>query len=446
LLATIGPDGGYMVASPSARVHIDVRLVRQQGEWRISTPPAGVILTRLGLTRSFEQLKVYFLDRTLSTVVPDGVFLEASSTALATALVRRLLRGPSDWLGPAVRTAIPPGTTLIGTAPIDDRGTVTVDLSREMLGSTALQRTQLSAQLGWTLRQLPGINRLRLLVEGSPVPGVTALQNRDSWSTYDPIALSADALGYYRAGTQLRSVSGTPVAARVDVNGTTLDTVALSPSGSFAAGVLRSGTRTTVYVGSLESSPRPVVSSRVGFTAPSWDAGDEMWVMELGARPRLLVVRPQATPVVVAAPELAGRPIDAVRISRDGTRVAVIAGSGSRRELLIGRVRTNADGSLRVEAFRRPAPVLTGLIGVTWADPSTLAVLAVRRPGALRPWLVGVDGAEINPITTAGLTTYDEIAAAPGQPTLVGSRGLVYSAQRGLWTVVGRGSQPGYPG
>ncbi|MDX6285681.1 MAG: hypothetical protein QOG53_1166 [Frankiales bacterium] len=446
LLATIGPDGGYTVATSVARLNADIRLVQEQGEWRISNPPPGVILTRLGLTRSFEQLKVYFLDRTLDTVVPDDVFLEASSTALATALVRRLLRGPTTWLEPAVRTAIPPGTTLIGTAPIDDRGTVTVDLSQEVLASTSLQRAQLSAQIGWTLRQLPVVTRVHVLAEGSPIPGVPAFQGRDTWSSYDPSALSADATGYFRAGNRLRSVSGTPVAARVEVDGTTLDRVALSPSGTYAAGLLHAAGRTTLYVGSVETAPRAVLSNSAGFTPPSWDAGNELWTVELGAAPRLLVVRPPAKPVVVAAPELAGRVISAARISRDGTRLAVIAGVGAQRELLVGRVRTTGNDALRVEEFRRPGPELTAAKDLSWADPSTLAVLAVRRTGALRPWLVRVDGAELNPITTAGVLSYDEIAAAPGQPTLVESRGLVYSAQRGLWTVLGRGSQPAYPG
>jgi hypothetical protein len=44
------------------------------------------------------------------------------------------------------------------------------------------------------------------------------------------------------------------------------------------------------------------------------------------------------------------------------------------------------------------------------------------------------------------LVSFDAIAAAPGQPTLVESRGQVYAAERGLWTVKGPGSQPAYPG
>jgi hypothetical protein len=446
LVATIGSDGGYDIAAAGERLSVDLRLVQQGGEWRINNPPAGVILTRLGLARSFEERTVYYLDRTLDTVVPDDVFLPASSTAAATVLVRRLLRGPSAWVAPAVRSAVPTGTTLIGTAPVDDRGTVTVDLSREVLSSTALQRVQLSAQIGWTLRQLPGFNQVRLLVDGTPLPSVPAVQGRDSWASYDPAALSADKTGYYRRGTQLLSVSGIPLPGQLAVNGTTLDRVSLAPSGTYAGGLLRSGGRTTVYVGNLNNAPRAVLSSRAGFTPPSWDASDEMWTVERSATPRVVVVRPPGTSVTVSAPSLSGLRVDAFRVSRDGTRVAVVAGTGSDRALLVARIRTGTDGALRLDAFRRPAPELSAVTDVSWADPSTLAVLATNRAGPARPWLVRVDGAETNPITTAGLTSYDEIAAAPGQPTLVESRGLVYTAQRGLWTALGRGSQPSYPG
>jgi hypothetical protein len=345
-----------------------------------------------------------------------------------------------------VRSALPSGTNLIGTAPVDDRGTITVDLSLEVLSSSALQRAQLSAQIGWTLRQLPGFNQVRLLVDGTPLPSVPAVQGRESWSSYDPAALSADKTGYYRHGNQLLGVSGIPLAGQLAVDGTTLDRVALAPSGTYAGGLLRSSGRTTVYVGNLNNAPRAVLSSRANFTAPSWDASDEMWTVERGATARVIVVRPPGSSATVVAPTLSRLRIEALRVSRDGTRVAVIAGSGSSRELLIGRVRVGADGVLRLDAFRRPAPELTGVSTLSWADPSTVAILATNRAGPPRPWLVRVDGAETTTISTAGLTVYDDIAAAPGQPTLVSSRGLVYTAQRGLWTALGRGSQPSYPG
>jgi hypothetical protein len=135
-----------------------------------------------------------------------------------------------------------------------------------------------------------------------------------------------------------------------------------------------------------------------------------------------------------------------LRISRDGTRVAVIAGSGHATELLVGRVRTTSDGALRLDGFRSPDPTLSDVGDVTWADPSTLLVLG-RASGAARiPWLVGIDGASVGAVTTSGLTAYGALAGAPGLPTLVASGALIYQAAHGLWAPVGRGSEPAYPG
>src|SRR4051794_12447973 len=76
-LARIGRDGAYTVSPPSARLSADLKLVREEGEWRIANPPAGVMLTTLDLARSLQQLDVFFLTRGLDTVVPDQVYLSA---------------------------------------------------------------------------------------------------------------------------------------------------------------------------------------------------------------------------------------------------------------------------------------------------------------------------------------------------------------------------------
>src|SRR4051794_10389291 len=100
LLASIAPDGDYSVAAPGATVQTDFRLVREQGQWRIANPPAALLLTTLDLSRSLRPQAVYFLNRDLSVVVPDTVFMSATPPGLATALVRALLHGPTAWLSP----------------------------------------------------------------------------------------------------------------------------------------------------------------------------------------------------------------------------------------------------------------------------------------------------------------------------------------------------------
>ena len=243
LLASIGRDGGYTVATSGAQVRENFRVVRQHGEWRIANPPTGLLLTALDLNRSLRAQPVYFLDRSLSVVVPDNVFFAVTGPGLTTALVRALLAGPTAWFAPAVRTAIPAGTSLLGTVPVDDRGNATVDLSQQVLDSTGAQRAQLSAQIVWTLRNVPGVTRVRLLAEGNPldVPGAGSTQSRDAWPTYDPSALTASASGYYRAGPRVMKVNGGALPGPLGTGALSLDHVALSPDLSFAIALGRSG-------------------------------------------------------------------------------------------------------------------------------------------------------------------------------------------------------------
>jgi hypothetical protein len=222
--------------------------------------------------------------------------------------------------------------------------------------------------------------------------------------------------------------------------------IAISPDLAFAAGITRVGNRSTVYAGSLAAEPRPVYSANAAFTSPSWDTSGELWTVQLTPVPQVLVIRPAAPVVRVPASGLAGLAIRELRVSRDGTRVAVVARSGRGTELLIGRVATTSDGALRLEAFRAPDPTLTDVAHVTWADANTVLVLGRSAGGARIPWLVDIDGANPGPLTTSGLTSYDAVAGAPGQAVLAESGGEIYQAAHGLWTPVGHGHEPAYPG
>jgi hypothetical protein len=445
LVASIAGDGGYTVAPAGSELRVALRLVKQRGEWRIANPPSGLLLSRENVNHALSAQFVYFLNRDLSTVVPNTVFLPASGQALATSMMRWLLRGPTSWLGPAVRTAIPAGTTLEGPVPIV-HGTAIVNLSQEVLDSTAAQRAQLSAQIVWTLTGVPTVTKVRLLVDGNPLdvtPAGTS-QARDDWPTYDPGALSAAAQGFFRSGERVVTISGGHLPGPLGTTPTTLQHVAVSPDLAFIGGLRTAAGRTSVYVGSLATEPRVVYSGAGPFTAPSWDRDGELWTVQLSPRPRVLLIRPGQQVVQIPAPSLDGQVVRALRISRDGTRVAVIVGT-TQTQLLVGRVRTTSSG-LRLDGFINPAALLRDVTNATWADANTVLVLAHAVGRARIPWLVDVDGVRPAPVTTTGLTSYDAVAGAPGQPTLVESDGEIYQAARGFWTPVARGVEPAYPG
>jgi spore germination protein GerM len=94
-----------------------------------------------------------------------------TTKAVATAAVRELLAGPSSVeraASPAISSAIPAGTTLLGITIAD--GVATVDLSREFEsgGGTESMLSRL-AQVVYTLTQFPTVQGVRFELDGRPV-------------------------------------------------------------------------------------------------------------------------------------------------------------------------------------------------------------------------------------------------------------------------------------
>ena len=78
---------------------------------------------------------------------------------MSTDLLQALLQGPGPWLEPAVINGFPVGTELKAVDTVD--GIVQIDLTAAVLQADDLARQQLSAQIVWTLRQVPGFRGSR---------------------------------------------------------------------------------------------------------------------------------------------------------------------------------------------------------------------------------------------------------------------------------------------
>lgn len=106
---------------------------------------------------------VYFADRQAMNVIPEPRALVGEGGALATAVVQALLTGPTD---PYLSQSLPTGTRLLRPVTVAG-GVATVDLSGEM------ERLQGSAEssiavnsLLFTLTEIPGVDRVQILVNG----------------------------------------------------------------------------------------------------------------------------------------------------------------------------------------------------------------------------------------------------------------------------------------
>ena len=122
----------------------------------------------------YQSYDLYFVGNNRS-LVPDPIYLPALSNPanVASALIKALLNGPSEWLKPAVSTTIPPNTSLsVDSVTITD-GIAEVALGESILALQDAQRSLLAAQIAFTLKQVAGVKGVVIKVNQQPyrVPG-----------------------------------------------------------------------------------------------------------------------------------------------------------------------------------------------------------------------------------------------------------------------------------
>lgn len=466
--------GGAFVDRPGGRgdrLDLVLELRQADGVWRLDNPPRGVLLRDVDFAQAYRSIDVYFLARDRDVLVPDPRYIDRSLARVAqpTAVVRALLDGPSDWIAPAVRTALPAGTRLLGNVAANpDEDDLVVDLSPEVENVSQPERRLVAAQLGASLSQYTGV-RIQVAGRSLSIDGAPEVQRAEQWQRYDPNAPRAGLEAYYvadgavslldpgdRSGSKRRPTPVAPEATSGVVS------AGLSDDLRAVALVRRApGGRQVLHVGLAgESAGAKVTGVRI--TRPSWGfgAGDGALVAVDGAR--LLRVPALGEPVQVTAPGLVRRPVAALRVAPDGVRVAVVAGPPGQETLSVGLLVRPDARNRRVERLvqlRTVGGPLTGVVDAGWSGQSTLfaaaAAASSTEAGAGEgpvTWDVSVDGATRDLGPSAGLPVVPAaVAVAPGEAPLVEAGGKVYRRFTGQWgaPVAGllpQGSAPFYPG
>jgi hypothetical protein len=161
--------GGWRGSSPGRSEDLDISLVSEGGQWRVDNPVNALVVPTPFFDRSFERFNLYFFDQTGRVLLPDPVFIPRGQQT-ATNLVRGLLAGPGATIGEISRSALPVRTDLDLSVVVTGSGVAEVPLSRELLQASPAEISRAVDQLAWTLRQVPDIERVRITVDGAPVP------------------------------------------------------------------------------------------------------------------------------------------------------------------------------------------------------------------------------------------------------------------------------------
>jgi hypothetical protein len=414
-VATVDSSGAYQ---PDAGVTpLAFRLAQQDdGEWRITEAPDGVVIDRDVFTNVFHRYSLMYFDPTWQFLVPDVRWFP--TTNAATRIARALVNGaPSAWLADSVQNAFPESVSARPSVPLDS-GIAQVTLSAEALlvESNTLDRmqTQLDASLATA-----GVAGAQMLVASTELDA-EPVSTRSTRVTGPPLVLTDEGFGFL-AGDELTPVPGLSEAMRLVAPAS----IQVSPDRDFAAVRLVDGGVARVPA----DSPVAVVDSRGGLIDPGADPFGYIWSV------------PRAQPSAVTAFSIAGQQfavadawpgaseILATAVSRDGTRLAALLVTGGRSEVWIaGIVRGSEAVPVRLGEAVPLGPVTGSGSGLAWLDDTTLGVLSTESGGPLfSEQLVGGPAtgtdAPIGAASVAGATSISTVRLRTDDGSLYVKRG-----------------------
>jgi hypothetical protein len=395
--ANLYGSGSYAVPrakSQAGPVPFTFTLVRDNGQWRISSAPPVLLLTSDLFKDAYQLRNLYFFDPADHSLVPDPVYvpLRATPADLMNGLVNDLITPPRDWLSRgATNTAFPPGTKLLGDVTLDG-GTASVDLGGAIAKIPARAVTQVmqqvSAQLWWTLSGSgqggPAVQSIQVSVNGKPwLPPDSEENPVQHQVLYSPPA-GANSVFYYLDGAgNLWSRDGAQAKpVKVAYIGPGYSQIAVSPDRRYLA-ALRDG---SLFIGPV----RGPLSKRegTGYTTMSWDPAGNLWATTAG---QIVMLRGAANPgqsqgqpvdvTVVNSDGItpAAGPFTALRVAPDGVRVAII---GSGTDLDFGAIVWEPGARARqavIKIMLSPFSVsgtgATTFSAVTWYGPDNVITL-----------------------------------------------------------------------
>ncbi|MCD0451212.1 LpqB family beta-propeller domain-containing protein [Actinocorallia sp. API 0066] len=462
-LGRITSSGQYVAAGQQAHEVTFTLTQNKAGEWRIAYAPRDLVLRRSDVDRAFRTTNLYYFAPDRQSLVPDAVFLpQLNRSDLPSQLVKSLLSKTTPWLSGAVVSAFPPGTRLLGgKVRLEDDDIVTVNLSEEAATGNI---DEMSAQLMWTLGQLSEVQTLRVQIDGRTRRTSDGLevQTLKRWEPLGPdAAYAAIAKTRYLLDGEgrLSLLQGKQSSAFPALRQRSMRAPAVSLDGREFAGI--SGR--SLQVGDLSTGDvSEVLKAEKGATLlrPSWDRHGYLWIVQnTGSTSTLWLRAPGAVKAVqVALPKELGGQFKALRIARDGVRVAALVSNGLTTEIQISRIAPTATG-YAMGPFHPINAELSGLVDLAWRDADTLAVLGTSGTStSVLPYEVPISGGAIHPIGGSFEGAPVTITAAPGQDIMLGVESkerpepticlqtLNEDPRFSTWDCGTPGSSPAYPG
>jgi hypothetical protein len=413
---------------------ITYRLERVEGEWRIANPQAGLLVNRKFFDDYFRPFDLFYFDRAGRRLVPAPVHLPVGDQ-LATGLVTSLARGPGVLPG---RSYLPPIGSLRPSVPVSADHVADVEFDSDFSALSESVQDRLSAQIVWTLRQVPDVDAVRLVGGSSVLANAgSTVQDIGSWGGFGPSIARGHA--YAITGDRVVQIDDDRVRPLTGTWGKDAHgAVSIAVSDSGVAGVLAG--RSRVRITSRKGMDVRTFTG-TGLVAPRWDDDGHVWLLDrAGGRTRVrLVTGDKVRTLDVAG--LARIAASTFALSPDGSRYAVTAPDREDAAVQVGSVLRNAKD--RIVGLGSPSPVYTPARGpgsVTWSSGTELSYLA-RSESGRQVYTTAIDGSS----TSGGLARGGSLLPDVGAGVLAIGTGqtparYATDARRRLWFLPPGGS------
>lgn len=486
-VATVDAQSAYRPVAPTD-FNRTLHLVRQNGskEWRIDFVPDGLLLGQSDFKRLYRSVNKYYFasepSAGRSTLVADPVYVRNRTDPITrmdtvTQTVRSLVEGPTNWLRPVVDSRFPAGTVLrkgvTALAP-DDRNVLKVPLTKKADGAGQRSCRMMASQVLYTVRDLTSARVEQVELQRSDGSTLCVL-GADQAEEFAPDSSSGgpdsqyfvDDKGHVQRipGSTRGSGDPEPVAGPLGNGPERMSTVGVARDEQLAAAVSQNSA--FLYVSSVSTAdaqgqlPAPAVISKAKkpedrLSAPSWDGRGDLWVADRNPDdPQLLrLAGGTGKPLDVAVPGLGGARIEALRLSADGVRIALLLTEGGHTTLKIGRIERRGPDTkqdVSVVELRQAAPQLADVTAMSWSGRSRLVVVGKEQGGVQQVRYVQADGSAPASGVLPGANQVSSVAAADDEqlPLMADTEddGVVMLSPGDNWqTVLKKGSSLVYPG
>jgi len=418
LIGYLHPDGSFVGSEDLIWEH-DFGMVRENGEWRISDPPAGLALSQYMFSQSYMRIDTYFFPTSGSTLVPDPRYVPRGAWDRTTA-AGLVLDGPSDWLEFIADPGIREDVFLDGDVTLSNLGVAEVPLSCGSQGLPTSDATVLAIEIAATMRDMTGVSRVRLLCDGSPLPLSGASQDAslpvsivDNYSS--PRAMTPATIVTVHDGI-VASMSDsvfTPVPGEWGTIQHSIHSFAISADLNQIAAVTDDG----LMIGPLGDGPSVQILAGSDFLRPQYDSRGNLWAVgsvngHLGIYTvakqdlvRAIMDQKPPTVVTVNTTALDDMDVQGFQVSPDGHRILFIrhvdSNDGGRMEVGISLITYEKDVASAIIAWK-PIRLIweeaqfKSIVDLAWMGPSSFVLLAGSGTASPRVFVTNIDGLEMD--------------------------------------------------